>query len=42
VRPGQGEPYQRLAPIAPKNPMVPVDAPGGLRHLPIEPVGSAG
>ena len=42
VRPGQGQPYQRLAPIAPKNPMVPVDAPGGLRHLPIEPVGSAG
>ena len=42
VRPGQGQPYQRLAPTAPKNPMVPVDAPGGLRHVPIEPVGSAG
>ncbi|AQT81358.1 cholesterol oxidase [Mycolicibacterium litorale] len=37
-RPAQGQPYQRLAPIAPKNPVVPVDAPGGLRHLPIEPV----
>lgn len=37
-RPVQGQPYQRLAPIAPKNPVVPVDAPGGLRHLPIEPV----
>ncbi|TGD86713.1 GMC family oxidoreductase [Mycolicibacterium sp. CH28] len=37
-RPTQGQPYQRLAPISPKNPVVPVDAPGGLRHLPIEPV----
>ncbi len=42
LRPKQGQPYQRLAPIAPKNPMVPVDAPGGLRHLPIEPVSSRG
>ena len=42
VRPGQGQPYARLAPVAPKNPMVPVDAPGGLRHLPIEPVTSSG
>ena len=42
VRPGQDQPYARLAPVAPKNPMVPVDAPGGLRHLPIEPVTSNG
>jgi len=41
-RPEQGQPYRRLAPIAPKNPVVPADAPGGLRHLPIEPLGSAG
>ncbi|WP_059016068.1 GMC family oxidoreductase [Mycobacterium sp. M26] len=41
-RPGQGQAYRRLEPIAPKNPVVPVDAPGGLRHLPITPVNSAG
>lgn len=41
-RPVQGQAYQRLAPIAPKNPVVPVDAPGGLRHLPITPVNTAG
>jgi len=41
-RPVQGQAYQQLAPIAPKNPMVPVDAPGGLRHLPITPVNTAG
>ena len=40
--PPQGQPYRRLEPIAPKNPVVPVDAPGGLRHLPITPVNSAG
>lgn len=40
-RPAQGQAYRRLEPIAPKNPVVPVDAPGGLRHLPITPVNSA-
>ncbi|MBX5333872.1 GMC family oxidoreductase [Rhodococcus fascians] len=34
LRPAQGQPYQRLDPIAPNSPVVPVDAPGGLR-LPI-------
>jgi len=38
LRPAQGQPYRRLTPIAPKNPVVPVHAPGGLRNLPIEPV----
>lgn len=42
LRPGQDEPYRRLAPIAPKNPVVPHDAPGALRHLPMQPVSSAG
>ena len=42
LRPSQGEPYRRLAPIAPAHPVVPVDAPAGLRSLPIEPVTSAG
>lgn len=42
LRPAQGEPYRRLAPIAPRNPVVPHDAPGALRQLPIEPVTSAG
>jgi cholesterol oxidase len=41
-RPAQGEPYQRLAPIAPEHPVVPADAPAALRRLPIEPVSSAG
>ena len=41
-RPVQGQAYQQLAPIAPKSPMVPVDAPGGLRHLPITPVNTGG
>ncbi len=41
-RPAQGQPYKRLAPIAPKNPVVPADAPAALRHLPIEPVRSTG
>jgi hypothetical protein len=35
-RPRQGEPYRRLDPIAPQHPVVPVDAPGALRWLPIE------
>jgi cholesterol oxidase len=42
LRPGQGEAYRRLAPIPPAHPVVPADAPGALRHLPIEPVSSAG
>ncbi len=41
-RPAQGQPYKRLAPIAPEHPVVPADAPAALRHLPIEPVSSAG
>jgi cholesterol oxidase len=41
-RPAQGQPYKRLAPIPPEHPVVPVEAPAGLRHLPIEPVSSAG
>jgi cholesterol oxidase len=42
LRPAQGEPYRRLEPIAPKHPVVPADAPGALRWLPIEPISSAG
>ncbi|WP_375487779.1 GMC oxidoreductase [uncultured Mycobacterium sp.] len=42
LRPPQGEPYRRLEPIAPKHPVVPADAPGALRWLPIEPISSAG
>ncbi|HEU0190112.1 MAG TPA: GMC family oxidoreductase [Mycobacterium sp.] len=42
LRPGQGEPYRRLDPIAPKNPVVPQGAPGTLRWLPITPVSPAG
>jgi cholesterol oxidase len=41
-RPGQGQPYRRLAPIAPEHPVVPADAPAALRRMPIEPVSSAG
>jgi cholesterol oxidase len=41
-RPEQGQPYQRLDPIAPAHPVVPADAPAALRRLPIEPVSSAG
>lgn len=42
LRPRQGEPYRRLSPIEPKNPMVPAEAPAALRRIPIEPVSSAG
>jgi cholesterol oxidase len=42
LRPRQGEPYRRLDPIPPQHPVVPTDAPGGLRWLPIEPISSAG
>lgn len=38
VRPAQGQPYQRLDPVTPLYPVVPADAPGALRRLPIEPV----
>ncbi|MBY0290103.1 MAG: GMC family oxidoreductase [Mycobacteriaceae bacterium] len=41
-RPKQGEPYKRLDPIPPAHPVVPADAPAALRHLPIQPVSSAG
>ena len=41
-RPAQGQAYKRLAPIPPEHPVVPVEAPAGLRHLPIEPVSSTG
>lgn len=41
-RPSQTEPYRKLAPIAPAHPVVPTEAPGGLRRLPIEPVNSGG
>jgi len=41
VRPRQGEPYRRLDPIAPAHPVVPADAPGALRWLPIRPISSA-
>ncbi len=42
VRPGQGQPYKRLAPVPPQHPVVPADAPAALHRLPIEPVTSAG
>lgn len=41
-RPAQNEPYRKLAPIAPAHPVVPAEAPAGLRRLPIEPVSSGG
>lgn len=41
-RPAQNEPYRKLAPIAPQHPVVPTEAPAGLRRLPIEPVNTAG
>ncbi|OCB58321.1 cholesterol oxidase [Mycobacterium vulneris] len=41
-RPAQNEPYRKLAPIAPEHPVVPAEAPAGLRRLPIEPVNSGG
>jgi cholesterol oxidase len=42
LRPAQDQPYRRLDPIPPEHPVVPADAPGALRWLPIEPVSSAG
>lgn len=41
-RPAQGEPYRRLDPVTPQNPVVPASAPGALRSIPIEPVRSHG
>ncbi|CAM5695326.1 GMC family oxidoreductase [Mycolicibacterium aubagnense] len=38
ARPAQGEPYRRMEPVAPDRPVVPADAPGALRRLPITPV----
>ncbi|MCG5431757.1 GMC family oxidoreductase [Mycobacterium sp. MYCO198283] len=40
-RPPQGAPYERLQPVPPKHPVVPQEAPGALRWLPIAPVSSA-
>jgi cholesterol oxidase len=34
-RPAQGAPYRRLDPVPPRRPVVPADAPGALRSLPI-------
>ena len=45
IRPAQGQPYKRLAPIEPEHPVVPADAFGALRRVPFEPsapVSSAG
>jgi cholesterol oxidase len=42
LRPDQGQPYRRLAPVAPARPVVPATAPAALRRLPIEPIGSTG
>jgi cholesterol oxidase len=42
TRPAQGEPYRRLDPVAPLHPVVPAEAPGALRRLPIEPVNTTG
>lgn len=42
LRPDQGDPYRRLAPVEPGHPVVPATAPAALRRLPIEPVSSAG
>ncbi|MGZ4516135.1 MAG: GMC oxidoreductase, partial [Mycobacterium sp.] len=40
-RPPQDQAYRRLDPIAPEHPVVPLDAPGALRWLPITPARSA-
>jgi cholesterol oxidase len=45
LRPRQSEAYKRLAPVPPEHPAVPADAPGALRHIPLEPthpISSAG
>jgi cholesterol oxidase len=42
LRPAQGEAYRRMDPVAPAHPVVPADAPGALRRLPIVPVTSTG
>ena len=34
-RPELGEPYRRVEPVAPQNPVVPPDAPGALRLVPL-------
>lgn len=34
LRPAQGEPYRRMDPIAPQQPVVPADAPAALRWVP--------
>jgi cholesterol oxidase len=45
LRPRQGEAYKQLAPIPPEHPVVPANALGALRRLPVEPsapISSAG
>jgi len=42
LRPLQGDTYRRLHPVPPEHPVVPLDAPGALRWLPIDPVSTAG
>lgn len=42
LRPAQGEPYRRLDPIPPKNPVVPAHAPAALRRNPTESVDATG
>jgi cholesterol oxidase len=37
IRPHQGQPYKRLTPVAPRNPIVPSGAPAELRLIPITP-----
>ena len=41
-RPSQGEAYRRLDPVPPRRPMVPEDAPGALRLLPLHVVRDPG
>jgi cholesterol oxidase len=41
-RPAQGQPYKRLAPIAPDHPVVPASAPAALRLVPIRSERTAG
>ena len=41
-RPAQGEDYLRLDPVVPGRPVVPAEAPGALRRIPIEPINTGG
>ncbi|MGV0834257.1 GMC oxidoreductase [Mycolicibacterium thermoresistibile] len=42
LRPAQDEPYRRLEPIAPKQPVVPADAPAALRWQPKDSIDATG